>query len=219
MNHSTTTSKLPRLGFGFLRATLVIVLLASCSGSQGESSDNISDSRNTAIPNDSVVTKTPNENDEFFDCPQSTRELPIKSSGEIACGPWTLTISSQKIGNEVVEQIHPWNDTASDRSWIVVTVKAKFNGDGVGDLNDQVLWGNAMRLIGSSNTAYEDKVPTGNITKFGFSPHRYDANDPYSGGEVTATTWFWTNSDDSDFVLALRLAKELGNVPNVWISL
>lgn len=219
MNLPSTTSKFPRLGFGFLRATFVIVLLASCSGSQGGSSDDVSDSRNTVIPNESVVTQTPNEDDEFFDCPQSSREAPIKSSSEIECGPWTLTISSQSLANDAVEQVHPWNDTSPNRTWIVVTVKAKFNGDGVGDLNDQVLWGNAMRLIGSSNTAYEDQVPSGNVMKFGFSPHRYDANDPYSGGEVSATCWFWTDNGDSNFVLALRLAKETGTVPNVWISL
>jgi hypothetical protein len=150
-------------------------------------------------------------------CSSSSREEPIGGNGSLSCGDWDIKVAEAVlVSNQVIYDENMFNDLSDSKSWVAVTVEATYKGDGLGDIGDVVPF--STFLIGKNNVAYEDDSPTGDGIFETFGPPRYDATDPYSGGTVKLSLWFWVDNSDSDLVLGMFIDDPYGNDPNAWVD-
>ena len=152
-------------------------------------------------------------------CPKSSREKPLSNLDPISCKNWELKISTAKlVPNDVILQANTFNDVSDLKSWIVVEAKLRYDGSETGRVSDAI--SSSSFLVGSKNITYtaNDQTPTFTNLKDEFAPIPYDASNPYSGGTVSISMWFWVDNDDTDFVLGLFVGDGDAEEPNVWID-
>ena len=152
-------------------------------------------------------------------CPKSSREKPLSNLEPISCTNWELKISTAKlVPNDVILQANPFNDVSDSKSWIVVEATLRYDGSETGRVSDAI--SSSSFLMGSKNVTYRanDRTPTFTNLQDEFAPIPYDASNPYSGGTVRISMWFWVDNDDKDFVLGLFVGDGDAEEPNVWIN-
>ena len=152
-------------------------------------------------------------------CPKSSREKPLSNLDPISCKNWELKILTPKlVPNDVILQANPFNDVSDSKSWIVVEATLRYDGSETGRVSDAI--SSSSFLMGSKNVTYRanDQTPTFTNLQDNFAPIPYDAPNPYSGGMVSISMWFWVDNNDFDFVLGLSVGDGDADEPNVWIN-
>ena len=151
-------------------------------------------------------------------CPKSSREKPLSNLDPISCQNWDLSISTASlVPNGVILQANQFNDVSDFKSWIVVEATLRYKGSETGEISDAI---SPTIMLGSKNAIYvaNDEKPTFSKLEDEFAPIPYKASNPYSGGSVSVSLWFWVDSDDSNFVLGFFVGDRDGDEPNVWID-
>ena len=214
----------------WLRSMIVTALIAvstqGCSPSSSTSQDEKGSSAQVEGTEETKVEEASSQESEESEssgdageggCPESSRENPIGGSGRVECSNWGIEVSEAVlVPNSQILDENMFNDTSEEKSWIVVSLNVVFKGQGIGDLDDVV--SSYSFLLGSKNVTYEDNPPVNDGLSEIYGPDRYDASDPYSGGSVKLSLWFWVDNTDSDFVLALSIDEPYSETPNLWID-
>lgn len=176
----------------FAGAVACVCLLASCGGS-GKSENN---SAQTLLTTETEGT-APNS----IDCVESSQKKPIPSKTTVRCGDWELNVAEAVlVPNNAVKDASFVNETSDDKSWIVIPIEATYLGSGVGRRFDIANVTNY--LVGSNGVGYQDK--SGGTVDFeafaeDFGPTPYNSPDPFSGGTIKVSQWFWVDNSDSEF--------------------
>ena len=137
-------------------------------------------------------------------CPKSSKEEPLSSQSTVRCTNWELRIETATVvPNDVILQANRFNDVSDFKSWFVVEATLLYDGPETGRISQVI--SNSSKLVGRKNLIYTAnwETPTFSELKDMFAPIPYDASQPYSGGSVTVSMWFWVDSDDLDFMLGL----------------
>jgi hypothetical protein len=152
-------------------------------------------------------------------CPTSSKEEPLSNQATVRCTNWELGIETATVvPNDVILQANRFNDVSGFKSWFVVEATLLYDGPETGRIS-QVISSSSI-LVGKKNLTYTAnwETPTFSDLKDMFAPIPFDASQPYSGGSVTVSMWFWVDSDDSDFTLGLVVSDPKADEPNVWID-
>ena len=152
-------------------------------------------------------------------CPKSSKEEPLSSQSTVRCTNWELRIETATVvPNDVILQANRFNDVSDFKSWFVVEATLLYDGPETGRISQVI--SNSSKLVGRKNLIYTAnwETPTFSELKDMFAPIPYDASQPYSGGSVTVSMWFWVDSDDLDFMLGLVVSDPEADEPNVWID-
>lgn len=193
-----------------LLITLAAALLLGGCSSSGSNESEASDKQESSTPSESSESAPGG-------CQSSSREEPIGGAGSVSCENWSLSVSEATlIPNQAIYDENQFNDVSDSKSWVVVTVKATYKGEGKGNLSDVV--SSRSFLIGKNNLTYENDPPVNDGFEEEFGPDYLDAGDPYSGGTSIVSLWFWVENTDSDLLLALNVDNTYNNDPNVWVQ-
>ena len=152
-------------------------------------------------------------------CPKSSKEEPLSSQSTVRCTNWELRIETATVvPNDVILQANMFNDVSDFKSWFVIEATLLYDGPETGRISQVI--SNRSKLVGRKNLIYTAnwEKPTFSELKDMFAPIPFDASQPYSGGSVTVSMWFWVDSDDLDFMLGLVVSDPEADEPNVWID-
>lgn len=152
-------------------------------------------------------------------CPKSSKEEPLSSQSTVRCTNWELRIETATVvPNDVILQANMFNDVSDYKSWFVIEATLLYDGPETGRISQVI--SNSSKLVGRKNLIYTAnwETPTFSELKDMFAPIPFDASQPYSGGSVTVSMWFWVDSDDLDFMLGLVVSDPEADEPNVWID-
>lgn len=152
-------------------------------------------------------------------CPKSSKEEPLSNQTAVSCTNWELRIETATVvPNDVILQANMFNDVSDYKSWFVIEATLLYDGPETGRISQVI--SNSSKLVGRKNLIYTAnwETPTFSELKDMFAPIPYDASQPYSGGSVTVSMWFWVDSDDLDFMLGLVVSDPEADEPNVWID-
>ena len=152
-------------------------------------------------------------------CPKSSKEEPLSNQTAVSCTNWELRIETATVvPNDVILQANMFNDVSDFKSWFVIEATLLYDGPETGRISQVI--SNSSKLVGRKNLIYTAnwEKPTFSELKDMFAPIPFDASQPYSGGSVTVSMWFWVDSDDLDFMLGLVVSDPEADEPNVWID-